>query len=133
MAKLGRGRMPQLGSEIVDDNGLRLIHDWIRQLSPLAPGGSGAGGEGAARARTAVDERLLLAQLRRGGTDCTDAEPTLLAETSRGSVRSTRRRSSWRPPTSRRSSSTPSTSATWSKRPTAKPTPACWSSGTRRK
>jgi uncharacterized repeat protein (TIGR03806 family) len=32
ISKLGRGRMPHLGSEIVDDAGLRLIHDWIRQL-----------------------------------------------------------------------------------------------------
>jgi putative heme-binding domain-containing protein len=32
MAKLGRGRMPHLGSEVVDERGLRLIHDWIRQL-----------------------------------------------------------------------------------------------------
>src|SRR5262249_30715423 len=32
MAKLGPGRMPHLGSEIVDENGLRLVHDWIRNL-----------------------------------------------------------------------------------------------------
>jgi putative heme-binding domain-containing protein len=32
MAKLGRGRMPHLGSEIVDERGLRLMHDWIRQM-----------------------------------------------------------------------------------------------------
>jgi putative heme-binding domain-containing protein len=32
MAKLGRGRMPHIGSEIVDERGLRLIYDWIRQL-----------------------------------------------------------------------------------------------------
>jgi putative heme-binding domain-containing protein len=32
MAKLGRGRMPHIGSEIVDVRGLRLIHDWVRQL-----------------------------------------------------------------------------------------------------
>jgi putative heme-binding domain-containing protein len=32
MAKLGRGRMPHIGSEIVDERGLRLIHDWIRHL-----------------------------------------------------------------------------------------------------
>ncbi len=32
MAKLGRGRMPHIGSEVVDEAGLRLIHDWIRQL-----------------------------------------------------------------------------------------------------
>src|SRR5262249_6280138 len=32
MAKLGRGRMPHVGSETVDESGLQLIHDWIRQL-----------------------------------------------------------------------------------------------------
>ncbi len=32
MAKLGSGRMPHIGSEIVDEAGLRLIRDWIRQL-----------------------------------------------------------------------------------------------------
>jgi putative heme-binding domain-containing protein len=37
MAKLGRGRMPHLGSEIVDERGLRLIHDWIRHL-PIRKG-----------------------------------------------------------------------------------------------
>jgi putative heme-binding domain-containing protein len=34
MSKLGRGRMPHIGSDIVDDRGARLIHDWIMQLSP---------------------------------------------------------------------------------------------------
>jgi putative heme-binding domain-containing protein len=32
MAKLGTGRMPHIGSEVVDVQGLRLIHDWIRRL-----------------------------------------------------------------------------------------------------
>ena len=32
MSKLGRGRMPHFGSQTVDTDGLRLIHDWIRQL-----------------------------------------------------------------------------------------------------
>jgi putative heme-binding domain-containing protein len=32
MTKLGRGRMPHIGSELVDEPGLRLMHDWIRQL-----------------------------------------------------------------------------------------------------
>jgi putative heme-binding domain-containing protein len=32
VAKLGRGRMPHIGSEVVDERGLRLIRDWIRQL-----------------------------------------------------------------------------------------------------
>jgi putative heme-binding domain-containing protein len=32
MAKQGPGRMPHTGSEIVDEQGLRLVHDWIRRL-----------------------------------------------------------------------------------------------------
>lgn len=32
MAKLGRGRMPHLGSSLVDEAGIRLISDWIRTL-----------------------------------------------------------------------------------------------------
>ena len=32
MAKRGPGRMPRLGSEEVDEAGLRLIHDWIARL-----------------------------------------------------------------------------------------------------
>ena len=32
LAKLGSGRMPHIGSKLVDTEGLDLIHDWIRQL-----------------------------------------------------------------------------------------------------
>jgi putative heme-binding domain-containing protein len=32
IAKLGRGRMPHIGSELVDEPALPLIHQWIRQL-----------------------------------------------------------------------------------------------------
>lgn len=32
MSKTGGGRMPHIGSECVDENGLRLIQDWIRSL-----------------------------------------------------------------------------------------------------
>ncbi len=32
MAKLGQGRMPHFGSKVVDMEGLKLIHDWIRQI-----------------------------------------------------------------------------------------------------
>jgi uncharacterized repeat protein (TIGR03806 family) len=46
MAKLGPGRMPHIGSEVVDEQGLRLIHDWVRQL-PVRK-----------------DERLLVERLR---------------------------------------------------------------------
>lgn len=34
-AKLGPGRMPRLGSEVVDDAGVQLLHDWIAKL-PVA-------------------------------------------------------------------------------------------------
>ena len=34
MAKQGRGRMPHIGSELVDEAGVRLIGEWIRQLPP---------------------------------------------------------------------------------------------------
>jgi putative heme-binding domain-containing protein len=58
MAKLGRGRMPHIGSEVVDEAGLRLIHDWIRQL-PIRK-----------------DERQLVERLRR-----LDGRPKERAET----------------------------------------------------
>ncbi len=32
IAKMGRGRMPHIGSDLVDVPGTKLIHDWIRQL-----------------------------------------------------------------------------------------------------
>ena len=35
MAKEGRGRMPHLGSELVDEAGVRLIGEWIRHLRPI--------------------------------------------------------------------------------------------------
>ena len=41
MAKLGRGRMPHFGSQVVDHAGLQLVHDWIDSLTPdLAPAGT---------------------------------------------------------------------------------------------
>jgi putative heme-binding domain-containing protein len=37
MAKLGKGRMPHMGSNVVDEAGLQLTHDWITELGPPAP------------------------------------------------------------------------------------------------
>lgn len=37
MSKVGKGRMPHFGSQVVDVRGIRLIHDWIEQLS-VEPG-----------------------------------------------------------------------------------------------
>jgi putative heme-binding domain-containing protein len=56
MAKLGRGRMPHIGSELVDERGLRLVHDWIRQLS------------------FRTDEQALLARLRGSDERATEAQ-----------------------------------------------------------
>ncbi|MDF1789379.1 MAG: c-type cytochrome, partial [Verrucomicrobiales bacterium] len=36
MAKLGSGRMPHLGSKVVDSEGLSLIYEWIESLDPDA-------------------------------------------------------------------------------------------------
>ncbi len=49
MAKLGTGRMPRIGSRVVDERGLRLIHDWIEQLP--ANTGDGENAEVVARLR----------------------------------------------------------------------------------
>ena len=34
MSKTGPGHMPHLGTTVIDDQGLKLIHDWIKQLQP---------------------------------------------------------------------------------------------------
>ncbi len=34
LSKLGRGRMPHVGTRLTDERGLDLIHDWIVELSP---------------------------------------------------------------------------------------------------
>src|SRR5207253_704601 len=64
MCKLGRGRMPHIGSEVVDEEGVRLIQDWIRSLPPhqeenaLIDKLRGAGDPAPRnRRRTATDER----------------------------------------------------------------------------
>jgi uncharacterized repeat protein (TIGR03806 family) len=57
MAKLGPGRMPRLGSNVVDEAGVKLIHDWIRQLP-------GAGVVADAPARAAAHTAAVVNQLR---------------------------------------------------------------------
>jgi putative heme-binding domain-containing protein len=36
ISKLGRGRMPHIGSDVVDDAGVELVGSWIKQLGPQA-------------------------------------------------------------------------------------------------
>jgi putative heme-binding domain-containing protein len=42
MAKLGYGRMPYIGSQVVDPRGIVLIDEWIRSLGESAPSGNGS-------------------------------------------------------------------------------------------
>lgn len=51
-AKLGPGRMPRLGSSVVDESGLRLLHDWISQLP------TDARAESVATPKRDIDARL---------------------------------------------------------------------------
>lgn len=34
MSKLGPGHMPHIGSQVIDQQGVALVHDWIRQIPP---------------------------------------------------------------------------------------------------
>ncbi|HXT57297.1 MAG TPA: PQQ-dependent sugar dehydrogenase [Pirellulales bacterium] len=72
MAKLGRGRMPHLGSSLVDEAGLKLVHDWIAQLPAAADSGAEAPRGDATR-----DVAAALAALRASKTPPDDAEAAL--------------------------------------------------------
>jgi putative heme-binding domain-containing protein len=54
MAALGPGRMPRIGSNMVDEAGVRLIHDWIAQL-PAAGLVEDVASRASARDAAAVD------------------------------------------------------------------------------
>ena len=58
MAKTGPGRMPYFGSSVVDERGLKLIHDWIAGLEhPSAPPEPGDSASGVATlSRAALDK-----------------------------------------------------------------------------
>jgi putative heme-binding domain-containing protein len=65
MAKLGYGRMPYIGSQVVDRRGVVLIDEWIRSLGESAPSGDGAKPPGAAPANTG-DALALVVRLHAG-------------------------------------------------------------------
>ncbi len=70
MAKTGRGHMPHLGAELVDERGLALIHDWIGAMAPapednpwasklgMLAGDTGSGMENSANRTRAIHELL---------------------------------------------------------------------------
>jgi putative heme-binding domain-containing protein len=62
MAKLGPGRMPRLGSDVVDQAGVQLIHDWIAALP------SAGGADDASRSRR-EKEAVALQALQPGGSE----------------------------------------------------------------
>ena len=72
MAKLGRGRMPHFGSNVVDENGLKLIHDWIAkwEVTDAAP-------DSVAKLRS--EQRRTLARLE-SAKSLTDAHRTHLKQ-----------------------------------------------------
>jgi putative heme-binding domain-containing protein len=90
MSKLGAGRMPHIGSEIVDDRGVKLIHDWIRQL-PIRKEERGlveklrASGDPAAQARDREEaeeqiKKIAMEVARTQGRDSITAEDRQKAE-----------------------------------------------------
>jgi putative heme-binding domain-containing protein len=63
MAKLGRGRMPHIGSQLVDEAGLDLVYEWIEGLSGGPSGESGGGSQDDA-ATSAADAHVGAPALR---------------------------------------------------------------------
>ena len=74
MAKLGRGRMPHFGSQVVDRQGLQLVHDWIASIdSNLVAPGSGD----SAAILLGKQNNLLLARLALPDLDASARQPII--------------------------------------------------------
>lgn len=82
MSKLGRGHMPQFGANLIDQAGVRLVHDWIQQLRPAA-----AEPQQAAFDRLRSGEDQLLSQLASAGETGWQAPADSLLATTRGGMR----------------------------------------------
>ncbi len=76
--KLGRGRMPHIGSDLVDDKGTGLLRRWIAQLGVRT--GTPAMSAETMRKRSAQDAAVRA--LRSGSADADAAVDTLLGSTS---------------------------------------------------
>lgn len=83
MAKLGSGRMPRMGSGIVDENGLNLIHDWIQQLPVNSTGHPQTASGDPSRAKV----KSALRRLRAGETDTEADDIAFLLTTTEGALR----------------------------------------------
>ncbi|MBW3542469.1 MAG: PQQ-dependent sugar dehydrogenase [Planctomycetes bacterium] len=80
MAKLGGGRMPHIGSSVVDERGVRLIRDWIASLAAL-DGAESGGGTDPVEADRHADARGLIESLRVGNVEPRSAIERLLSST----------------------------------------------------
>jgi putative heme-binding domain-containing protein len=88
MAKFGRGRMPHLGSELVDEQALRWLRDWINGL-PVTPASSQSTADAlqshsstpsvVGLPTTLREAELLARQLGRGELSPDTVEPILIA------------------------------------------------------
>jgi putative heme-binding domain-containing protein len=55
MSQVGPGRMPRIGSTVVDERGLALVRDWIERLPPASPGDAARAAESRAAAAAIVN------------------------------------------------------------------------------
>ncbi len=81
MSKLGRGRMPHIGSTMVDDAGVELIYDWISQLPATTDSESPA---------TATDDLLAAVNDTDPGSEEQTVAVTQLLSTTTGALRALR-------------------------------------------
>ena len=81
MSKLGGGRMPHIGSNEIDREGIALIHDWIRQLSPDTAK-EAIGNEAAAKLRKEESADLERLRATNKPTDATELVDRLLSSSS---------------------------------------------------
>lgn len=75
MAKLGSGRMPRLGSDVVDMAGVQLIDDWIASLP-----------SNGATSRAVADERATLQQILKNPAKVDPRQLEVLMATSSGAL-----------------------------------------------
>ena len=83
MSKLGRGRMPYIGSNVIDVRGLKLIHDWIEQTAVESTASSDSTPSGA---RLAQRKALQLLSAQPADADQQSGLLTQLLSTTSGSL-----------------------------------------------
>jgi putative heme-binding domain-containing protein len=80
VSKLGRGRMPHIGSEVVDVRGTEMLALWISDLKEVLPSHEAAGARGRERAALAGGKVDLLLETPSGTLDLVRLLPTLNAK-----------------------------------------------------